>query len=65
MGCVRCSGAVLSACRTISATALVAWAAGICEGGLRLYCTLPPIIVRRMPIAWHSYAEGDKKTIDP
>jgi hypothetical protein len=49
MGCVRCSGAVLSACRTISATALVAWAAGICEGELGLYCTLPPIIMRRMP----------------
>lgn len=36
-------------CRRINATALVAWAAGICVGRLWLDCSLPPIIMRRMP----------------
>ena len=51
MGCVQGISAVLSACRRIHATASVAWAAGICVGGISLYCSLPPIINTH---AWHS-----------
>jgi hypothetical protein len=46
-----------SACRTINATALVAWTAGMCVGELWLHAAC------RETHAWHSYEASNTATI--